>query len=49
MEKERKGKKWGSGPVTLKGRITCEFIELLVHFENQYEKSNYEFVNLHML
>ena len=40
MEKERKGKKWGSGPVTLKGRITCEFIELLVHFEKSIWKVN---------
>ena len=45
MEQERKKrKKWGSGPVTLQGRISCELIELLVLVQNQYEWSNYEFV-----
>ena len=44
-EKKRKKKEKEMGIWTLKGRITCEFTELLVHFENQYEKSNYEFVN----
>ena len=54
MGKKRKGKRNGGLDLirpykALQRRITCEFIELLVHFENQYEKSNYEFVNLHML
>ena len=50
MEQEKKRrKKWGSGPVTLQGRIACELIELLVMMQNQYEWSNYEFVKFMLL